>query len=105
MRGTNGTKNNNKFSIMKHALFSQNSDQPIEWFDRFDKDAIKRSIITHLEQNPTDTVEHCKEYSKRDVKKYYGMKIINFYQVNPKNGKPSKIVTRGNKEYFKALTP
>ena len=88
---------------MKHNLFSQNSDMPVKWYDKFDREQIKSDIIEHLGKNPSDTLEHCKEYSKEDAKKYYGMEIVSFYAVNPKTGKPSKVITRGNKDYFKPL--
>ena len=89
---------------MKHALVSQNSDLFIEWFDKFDAAAIKKAIIKHLKACPCDTVEHVKEYSEEDIKKYYGYEIINFYEVNPKNKLPSKVVIRGQKTYYLKLT-
>ena len=75
---------------------------PIVWFDKFDAAAIKEGIIKHLTDNPTDTIEHCKEYSKEDIKKYYGNEIINFYKCN-KNGHPCRVVLKGNKEYLSKL--
>lgn len=87
---------------MTHALFSQETEEPIEWFDKFDRKGIKQAITKHLSQNPTDTIEHCKDYSKSDVKKYYGMEIINFYQCNSK-GQPCLVVTKGDKEYLRKL--
>jgi hypothetical protein len=88
---------------MRNAIFSQNQDMPIEWFDKFDKQAIKEAILAHLKANPTDTLEHCKEYRVSDVNKFYGMEIVNFYQVNPKNNKISLVYTRNGKEYFKSI--
>ena len=87
---------------MKHALFSHKLDIYIDWFDKFDKEKIKSSIVKHLEEDPKDTIEHCKEYSKKNVNKYYGMQIVNFYCMN--NSKPCLIVTKGGKEYYKPLT-
>lgn len=86
-----------------HSLYSQNEERVIAWFTSFERETIKSTIIEHLTQNPTDTLEHCKEYSKNDIKKFYGNEIINFYSVNPKNNKPSLVITKGDKEYFKAL--
>jgi len=86
-----------------HSLFSQEQDMPIAWFDKNDKEAIKKVIIEHLTNNPTDTLELCKEYSKNDLKRFVGSEIINFYAINPKNGKVSLIVIRGNNEYFKSI--
>ena len=88
---------------MAHLLFSQEQDQPIKWFDKFDKEEIKKEIVRHLQENKTDVLELCREYSKKDVKRYYGNEIISFYQSNPKTNEPSKVVLRGNKEYFKTL--
>ena len=89
---------------MRHALVSQNSDLFIEWFDKFDAAAIKKAILKHLQQCPCDTIEHVKVYSKEDIKKYYGYEIINFYEVNKKNGLPSLVITRGNKTFYRKLT-
>lgn len=88
---------------LQHSLFSHNEDRSIKWFDKFDKQAIKEAIVEHLTTNPTDTLEHCKEFSKSDLRRFVGNEIINFYSVNPKNKKISLVITKGNKEYFKAL--
>ena len=57
-------------NIMRaHLLFSQAQDQIIMSFDSFDKELIKKGIIEYLTENPTDVVEHCREYSKTDLKK------------------------------------
>ena len=88
----------------KHALFSQDQDQFIKWLDKYDAQAIKEAIVEHLGNNPDDTVEHCKEYGKGSVKNYYGHEIVNFYENNPKNGKPCKVYMKNGKEYLRALT-
>jgi len=87
-----------------HSLYSQNESINIAYFDKFDKSAIKQAIVNHLTKHPTDTVEHCKEYSKADIKRFYGSEIINLYEVNPKNNKPSLVIYKGTKQYFKTLT-
>ena len=89
---------------MRHALVSQNSDLFVEWFEVFDSTAIKKAIIKHLEKHPCDTIEHVKEYSKEDIKKYYGYEIINFYEVNPKTKLPSLVITKGCKTFYRKLT-
>jgi hypothetical protein len=86
----------------KHLLWSWNSDTAIQWFDKFDKDAIKTAIVKHLENNPTDTVEHSKDYRKSDLRKFVGYDILNFYQLNAK-GEPCLVITRGDKEYLRKL--
>lgn len=88
----------------KHALYSQDQDQFIKWFDKYDAQAIKEAIVEHLGKNPDDTLEHCKGYGKGSVKNYYGHEIVNFYENNPKNGKPCKVYMKNGKEYLRALT-
>jgi hypothetical protein len=88
---------------MKHHLFSQDNDMLIATFDKFDREVIKNEIINHLRVCPLDTVEHCKDYTKHELKRFVGYNIINFYRVNPKNKKVSLIVTRGNKEYYRSI--
>jgi hypothetical protein len=90
-------------NTIKHVVFSQDQDIVISFFEKFNREAIKQTIVGHLKAFPSDTLEHCKEYSERDTKKYYGYEIINFYAVNPKNGQPSKVVTVGDREYYRAL--
>lgn len=86
-----------------YLLYSQNQEMIVKWFDKFDKEEIKKEIVRHLQESKTDVLELCREYSKKDVKRYYGNEIISFYQNNPKTNEPSKVVLRGNKEYFKTL--
>ena len=88
---------------MKHHLFSQDNDMLIATFDKFDREVIKNEIIDHLRNNPTDTIEHCKDYTKHELKRFYGYNILNFYKVNPNNNKVSLIVTKGNKEYYRNI--
>lgn len=87
----------------QHSLYSQNEDMPVKWFDNFDKEVIKSAIIDWLTKNPKDVVEHCKEFSPKDIRVFSGNEILGFYGVNPKNGKPSRIITKGDKDYYKAL--
>jgi hypothetical protein len=89
---------------MKHLLFSQNKDLVVQWFDKYDRKAILNAIVTHLTTNPTDTLEHCKECSKSDLRRFLGNEILSFYEVNPKNGKISKVITRNNKDVYLSLT-
>lgn len=88
---------------MKHSLFSQNQDMPVKWYDKFDKQAIKTDIIALLSNDPTDVIEHCKEFSKADQRKYVGQEILNFYEINPKSKQPSKIVIVGDRKLYKPL--
>lgn len=88
---------------IKHLLFSQDTDQPIKWFDKFDREAIKAAIIEHLTNNPTDCIEHCKEPSKSDLKRFVGYDIINFYQVSPTSKKISLIISKGDKTFYRSI--
>jgi hypothetical protein len=89
-------------SPMKHLLFSQNQDMPVVLFDQFDAQAIKQAIVEHLKADPTDTIEHCKEYNRSDARRFYGHEIISFYACD-RFGKPCKVITKGDKNYFKPL--
>jgi hypothetical protein len=90
-------------TMTAHLIFSQETEQPIKWFDKFDTKAIRQAIYDHLENNPTDCVEHCKEPLKNDLKRFVGYTIINFYKLNPKTGLVCKVVTRKNKEYLQTI--
>lgn len=83
-----------------HYLLSENTENKIAVFNSFDSNEIKNKIVEHLTSNPSDTLELCKVSND---KKYVGDDIIDFFAVNPKNQKVSKIITRGTKEYFKEL--
>jgi Mg/Co/Ni transporter MgtE len=86
-----------------HSLFSQNEDRVIEFFEKYDKDVIKKAILNHLKLNPTDTVEHCKEYPKNSIKRHIGTEILNFYEVNPKSNKVSLVYSKGDKQYYRSI--
>lgn len=88
---------------MKHSLFSHDKDMAIAFFEEFNKEDIREQVISHLKEFPEDILEHCREYNKENIMKYYGFQIVNHYGVNPKTNKVSLIVTRGNKEYFKSI--
>jgi hypothetical protein len=88
---------------MKHYLFSQEQDMLVASFDKYDRNTIKNEIINHLKNNPTDVIEHCKDYTKNELKRFLGYKILNFYGVNPKSNKVSLIVTRNNKEFHQNI--
>ncbi len=88
---------------MEHSLYSHNQNMIVVFFTKYDKVQIKAAIIEYLTDNPTDTLEHCKEYNKKDIKRYYGNEIINIYEVNPNNCQPSLCIQRGNKTYYKNI--
>lgn len=88
---------------MKHYLTSWNSDTDIQTFEVFDSELIKKAIIEWLTANPIDTLEHSKDLTPEEKKKYVGRNILDFYAVNPKSNKVSKIITKGEKEYYLSL--
>lgn len=88
---------------MAHYLFSMTSETMIASFDKFNKEAIIKAIIGHLKQNPNDCVEHCKDFTKSDLRKYYGHEILNFYKVNVMNSKISKVVTKNNSTLYVSI--
>jgi len=88
---------------MAHHLFSQDQGMLIASFEKFNKDDIKKSIKAHLTEYPNDVLELCKDCPKNNINRFMGYQIIDFYQVNPKNAKPSKVYVRGNAQCFISL--
>lgn len=87
----------------EYLLFSQENDIAIQYFVGFDLVEIKKVIIDYLTKNPDDTVELCKVPSGNDKRKYYGYEILSYFSVNKKNGKISKIILKGDREYFSSI--
>lgn len=72
--------------------------------ETFSSDEIKAEIIERLKEFPNDLIEHCRDWdNKAQSKKHCGRKTVNLYEVNPKTGNPSLIITKGNKTYYKSL--
>ncbi len=90
---------------MEHYLHSDDTEELIKSFKKFDKAAIKAAIISHLEANPKDTIEYSKDFSLEDQKKYSGTDILDFYCNNPKSGNPCKMIFKGEKTFYKKLIP
>ena len=86
-----------------YYLHSDNTENLIKSFETFDVLDIKMSILAHLEDNPTDTIEYSKDLSPEDAKKYVGKDIIDFYANNPKAGAPCKLILKGEKVFYKKL--
>lgn len=87
---------------MKHYL-SNDEDWDVT-FETFSPKEMTTLIIQYLKDNPKEMVIHRKDFPEHLRKKYYGKEIIDMYEVNPKTGEPSKIITKGNKNYYKKLT-
>jgi hypothetical protein len=88
---------------IKHYLYDEN-DKLIESFNEFDADKIKTATIKFLTENPNGMVEHCKDPSPEDRKKFWGKESINAYEVNTATKQICKIVVKGNKIYYKPIT-
>lgn len=88
---------------MAHYLFSMETETMIEAFDKFNKEAIKKAIIGHLKQFPNDCVEHCKDFSSSDIRRFYGYDILDTYEINKANNKVSKVVSKGSKNFYKSI--
>lgn len=89
--------------MTKYMIFSKELDQPIQWFQKYERKTILSSIIEHLNDNPNDCVELCKEPLKNDIKRFSGYIIVGMYEVNPNNNKPSLIINRNGKKYYKQI--
>ena len=87
-----------------YSLISQDTEETVAEFPAFDDVAIKKAIIDHLTVNRGDVLEYHKDFNEEEKKKYAGKsQILDFYQVNPKNGKVSKAVVRGEREFFQPI--
>jgi hypothetical protein len=72
-------------------------------FETFNAKEMTNLIINHLKANPQAMVKHSKEFAPHLKKKYYGNEVIDIYEVNPKTGEPSKVITKGNITLYKTL--
>ena len=87
---------------MKHYI-KDDENLNVE-FETFDSQIMTELIINHLKENPQVMVTHLREYAPHLKKKYYGNEVIDIYEINPKNNKPSKLIVKGNNTYYKTLT-
>lgn len=88
--------------MANYMIHSQNQDMCVKYFDKFDKEQIKASLLEILKSDNRDTLELCKEPNKKDLRKFYGNEILDFYKLN-KSGELCKVITKGNKEYLKKV--
>lgn len=80
-----------KTMLIKHFLLDE-KDNTLATFDTFNADAIKAEIVKYLTANPGGSLTHEKTQVN---KKYAGNEILNWYEVNKKNGQPSKACYNG----------
>ena len=86
---------------IRYYLESGNTEVTILSIPAFDKELIKLKIIHHLRQNPKDTIYYYKVCV--DQSEFVGDDILGIYEVNPKSGKISKLIFRGEKTYYRSL--
>jgi hypothetical protein len=82
---------------MKHYLIAAD-EALVKEFETFNAVEIKKAIIQYLTENPSGMVTHEKE-CKGEFND-----VINCYENNPKTGEPSRIIEKGNKTFYIALT-
>lgn len=82
-----------KKTVKRYYLESFETDEVFFEVLGFDIAKIRMTIINHLKNNSKDTIGF-----------YLNDDLLDCYGNNPNTGKPSKIVTKGNKEYYKELT-
>jgi hypothetical protein len=83
-----------------YYLESELTERRIVEFPVFIREAIRQAIIQHLQSHPTDTVHY---YKVSDDDEFVGDDLIDFYAINPRNGKTSKLVFKGEKIFYKSL--
>lgn len=66
----------------------------------FNAKEIKEFIISYLSANKEETLYY---YKVNNDKKYTGDVLIDVFENNPNNGNPSKVITKGNKDYYVSL--
>lgn len=88
--------------MANYMIYSQNQNICVKYFEKFDKEQIKISLIELLNKDNTDILEFCKEPSGKDLRKFYGYEILDYFALN-KKGELCKIITKNNKEYLKKV--
>lgn len=86
-----------------YYLYSENLKDYFLTLEVFDEKTIKEAIINQLITDKTDMILQEKDYEGIKKKKYYGKKIIDIFEINPKSGEPSKVITKGAKNYYISL--
>lgn len=86
---------------MKHCI---NDDENLNvTFEMFEPIKMTGLIINHLRLNKSAMVTHEKEFAPHLKRKYYGNEVVDIYENNSKTREPSKVITKGNKTFYKTL--
>lgn len=91
-----GIKKSISKSAYSHYLEDDNGKK-IKFFESFNRDAVKKAIISYLNRN-----KRCELYLYKVELKGYDS-LINAYKNHPKTSEPCVIVAKGNKEYLKPI--
>jgi len=83
-----------------YYLESELTEKKVAIFPVFIREAIRQAIIQHLQSHPSDTLHY---YKVSTDDEFVGDNLIDFYAINPKNKKPSKLVFKGEKTFYKSL--
>lgn len=86
-----GSDNINVNENKKYEVEVLDTEEVIFKYDTY-SDQIKKDIINYLKENPT----HELEYRINDD-------IVDHYKFNPKSGNVVKVITKGDKEYYKNI--
>jgi hypothetical protein len=84
--------NNQKSKKMRYTVFSQNLDRYLVGCNN--KETYLKYCFDYLEKNPDDILE---------IHYFSTFRIIAFFEINPKNGVPSKVVLKGTRQYYKKI--
>ena len=79
-------------------------EKTIKQFETFDKLEMLLYIKNYLKENPESTLEFSKDWDSKSLKeKYVGTEVLNVYEINPNNKKPSLCVCKGDKTFYKPI--
>lgn len=81
---------------MKHYLINS-KEIIIHTYNTFDRAVIRTDIINYLKINTKEQLTHEKE-CKNDYND-----ILGIYENNPKSGIASKVITKGNRDFYLPL--
>ena len=78
---------------MAHYLIDGNYDT-VRTFETYNPVKIKAAIVEILKAEPANNITHTRDHKD---KKWAGTEILDWYEINPANGEPSKLCYRGGR--------
>ena len=94
------------FIIYMEEQFKESPDMyKLKNVENFQIEGIKYSLIQKQSKKPNFEGGYYTKSIKgtHQWKKYWGNEVINAYEVNPKSGKPSLCICKGNKTFYKPI--